>query len=241
MKTLKFVVLLTMALAGPSADAQAFRNLNFEAANPIVIVGDSDYPYAVTAASALPFWTVYLGSVQQTEVQQNAFNTGEAVVDIFGPNYPAANLATIFPGTIDGRFSVLLQQGGNPDQSGELVNASIAQTGLVPTGSRSLQFKAWTFPFTQFSVTFDGNSLIPVVLGSSAGYLLYGVDISSYAGEVGTLEFSALQSPGASWLGLDDITFSTQVVPEPTPMILTGIAGLLFAIRHCRLFPRESQ
>ncbi|MGP8199365.1 MAG: hypothetical protein ACLQU4_07675 [Limisphaerales bacterium] len=73
----------------------------------------------------------------------------------------------------------------------------------------------------------------PVVLGSGANYTLYGANISSYADATGTLEFSALSGSGASWLGLDDISFSTNVVasPEPSMVELTAFGGLLFGAR----------
>ena len=133
---------------------------------------------------------------------------------------------------MDGNYSVLLQEGGDPSLNGNLVNASIAQTGLVGLGYQSLQFRAWTISSTVFSVSFNGNDLSPVVLGSGANYTLYGVDISSYAGETGTLEFSALEGSGASWLGLDDIAFSTTAVtPEPNIVLLTAMGGLLVGAR----------
>ncbi len=52
-----------------SMQAQStFQNLDFEDANPVPIVGSPYYPYAVTAASALPGWSVYL--------ERNAIRTG---------------------------------------------------------------------------------------------------------------------------------------------------------------------
>ncbi len=114
----------------------------------------------------------------------------------------------------------------NPNND-TFVNASIAQYGTVPLGYQSLQFDAWTTLGTAFSVSFDGNNLSPVVLGGGANYTLYGVNISSYDGDSGTLEFTSLfNTPGAPWLGLDDITFL--VTPEPSIVALTAIGGLLF-------------
>jgi len=73
-----------------------------------------------------------------------------------------------------------------------------------------------------------------VYIGSGPNYTtLYGVNISPYDGQTGTLAFSALfDTPGQSALGLDDIVFSTTAVaPEPDIVELTAIGGLLFGAR----------
>ncbi len=223
---------MAAAFAALSIQAQTFQNLNFEQANPVIVPPPATfYPYDVTAASALPFWIAYLGTVQQTEVLQNAMTYSQASVDIFGPNYPAASSPpeVLAPGTIVGNYSVLLQAGNEPDSPTD-VSASIAQTGVIPLGTQSLEFDAWVPPSTGFSVSFDGNNLSPVAIGTGPNYTVYGVNISSYAnGQPATLEFSALYTGlGLSMLGLDDITF---VTPEPSIVALTAIGGLLFGAR----------
>jgi hypothetical protein len=229
---------LATMLAAVSAQAQGtFQNLNFEAATPGApitgpIIGADYQPLGL----ALPGWTAYIGAEQQSEVLQNDYTLGQASVDLFGPNYPAAGPSPgPTPGTIDGNYSVLLQAGGEPGNSSVTVGASIAQTGMVPPSSQSLAFKAWQTFFTTFSVSFNGNNLSPVVLGAGANYTLYGVNISPYDGQTGSLEFTAdFSGTGASWLGLDDISFSPQSIPEPSPLALTGVGALLFAL--CRRF-----
>jgi hypothetical protein len=176
-KTLKLIVVVSASLfAALTVQGQgAFKNLNFEQANPVIDPG-GQFSGDVTAASALPGWTVYLGDAQQTDILQNLATTGEASVDIFGPNYPAAGVTPGFaPGTIDGNYSVLLQGGGAPPPVTELVSASIAQYGRVPPLAQSLEFKAWQTYDALFTVSFDGNILSPVVLGSGVNYTLYGV------------------------------------------------------------------
>jgi hypothetical protein len=233
MKRLKLAVLsLITTLAASAIHAQQpFTNLNFESANLFPIPPGS-YNVLVPVTSALPGWTAYIGSVQQAQVLQNDYTLGQASVDIFGPNYPAAGWSpnVYNPGTIDGSYSVLLQAGGDPIVNGQLDSVSLTQYGTVPLAVQSLEFKAWTLSSTEFSVSFDGNNLSPVVLGNGANYTLYGVDISSYGGQSGILDFTALFSgTGASWLGLDDITFSA--APEPSIVALTAIGGLLFRVR----------
>jgi len=162
---------------------------------------------------------------------QNVYSLGQASVDIFGPNYPSAGPSPgIDPGIIDGNYSVFIQAGSDPQNSTVLVSASIEQTGLVPVGSESLEFKAWQNTFTEFSVSFDGNNLSPVMLGTGANYTLYGVDIAPFAGQTGPLEFTAtVPQTGLSLFGLDDITFV--LTPEPSIVALAAIGGLLFGAR----------
>jgi hypothetical protein len=210
-----------------------FQNLDFESATPSTPILGPLGTYYQPVGLALPGWTAYLGTVQQTQVLQNVYTEGQAAIDLFGPNYPAAGPSgegPFNPGVIDGNYSVLLQSGDNQDET-MTVGASIAQSGFVPVGSQSLEFRAWQTGLTDFSVSFNGNSLSPVVIGSGANYLLYGADISAYAGQSGQLEFTAdFSGRGASWLGLDDITFTA--VPEPSPLALTGLGGLLFALHR---------
>ncbi len=144
-----------------------FQNLDFESATPGTpitgpILGASYQPTGL----ALPGWTAYIGSDKQSEVVQNSYGEGEAEIDLFGPNYPAAgNLPSAIPGTIDGNYSVLLQAGGDP-QTGLTTSVSIAQTGAVPLGSASITFEAWQTPFTQFTVSLGGDTLSTFILAT---------------------------------------------------------------------------
>jgi hypothetical protein len=234
-KTTKLIALsVGAAFAALSPHASAFQNLNFERANPVIDPNGFYYPLDVTAASALPGWTAYVGDVQQTDVILNALSDGTATVDIFGPGWNS-----VHPGIIAGNYSVMLQSGLlNDGVTPE--NASIAQFGTLPLAIQSLQFKAWSvFPTANFSVSFAGNTLSPVVLssGQSASgqdYNVYGVNLASYAGQYGQIEITALFNQGvdAGNMELDDISFSTTVVsPEPNIVALTAIGGLLFTAR----------
>jgi hypothetical protein len=216
----------------PNVRAQAlFQNLNFEEANP-VSAGVPSEPYLVTAASAFPDWTIYCGSVQQTEVFQNNISTGQAVADIFGPTALPPILTV--PGIIDGNYSAGLQAGANLSTGGT-ISTSLEQTALVPAGDQSMEFKAWQLVPGTLGVSINGNNLPLITLQTTANYTLYGVDISAFAGQTGTLAFTAFQPSGLSLVELDDITFSTQSTPEPSPAILTALGGLIFAVFRRRI------
>jgi hypothetical protein len=227
-----FSVVLLTAL---SAQAQGiFQNLNFEQANPVL---DPNNPNPsvpiVTPASAFPWWTViYSGDTEfGTEVLWNETTQGTAAVELFGPNNPAT--ATT-PGAISGNYSAFLE-GGLSGPNSLPVNVSLAQTGLVPEGSQSMQFEVWqSMPYNAL-VSFDGNNLSPVVLGTGSDYTLYGVDIAPYAGDSGQLEFTSLSpDAGLTLFGIDDIAFSPNSVPEPSTWALMLIAGAAFGVRRWR-------
>jgi hypothetical protein len=233
MKTTKLIAILaSVAIGSLLAHAQGtFINLDFESAD-LSPVPPNQGGVQVPVGSALPGWTAYIGTDQQSQVTQNDYGHGLAQIDVFGPNYPAAGWppSPDNPGVIDGNYSVLVQSGFLSDGITP-ENVSIAQTGTVPIGYQSLEFKAWPTFANEFSVSFNGNNLSPVMLGTGPNYILYGVDISPYAGQTGQLEFTAdFVTPGASWLGLDDIAFSPSAVPEPSPLVLTGIGGLLIGL-----------
>jgi hypothetical protein len=63
-------------------------------------------------------------------------------------------------------------------------------------------------------------------------YTQYGANISAWAGDTEQLTFSALASSttGLNNWTVDDISFSLEAVPEPNAFVLTGIAGVLFAL-----------
>jgi len=219
-------LLLALTLLSPVASrSQQFQNLDFESANLPSVPNFGGGP--VPVSEGLPGWTAYLGTVQQTDVLHNVTYNTLASVDILGPTWTKAPEE---PGIIGGNYSVYLQAG----YQGVDVTASIEQTGTVPVGSESIQFKAWEMFGGSFSVSFNGNNLPLTVLGtgqspSGQPYNLYGVNIAPYAGETGLLDFTESINGGLSLL-LDDINFSTSSVPEPSPALLVALGGLIFAI-----------
>jgi hypothetical protein len=210
-----------------------FQNLNFEQANPI----SAGYPYQpwdVNAASALPSWTVSYGSVEQTVVAFNVISAGAAQVDLFGPDNGVGD-----PGVIDGNYSVAVQAGFGPGLLPE--STSLSQNGTIPANAETLEFDAQNFEGgTPLSVSFAGDNLTLFVVSSAVApsgqpYNVYGANIAPYAGQTGQLEFTATFFNAVE---LDDISFSTQAIPEPSPVVLTGVGGLLVAL-YRRFAPKR--
>ena len=194
------------------ASAQGtFENLDFEQAKVDFIPGGLGWIYAT---KALPGWTVYFNGVAQQYVSYNQV-FGPAVVGIFDTN------TAVSPPLLDGRFAAILGGSG-------LVNgaAAIGQSGLIPTSDKSLGFLALG---GQFSVFFAGHSLLVRPLGNGPNFSeIYGADISAYAGEYGQLLF---QAGGGGGYYLDDITFSTQPVPEPAVLSILGLGLVMLFLR----------
>lgn len=192
-----------------------FQNLNFEEANP-VSAGEEGNPSAVTAASAFPGWSVYAGNTQLTVVNYNDPDLGSTTVGLVGPS------SLVFP-AIDGNYSVLLQ--GGLTASG----ASISQTGFISAGVQTLFFEGEPQFSSDTLNLLIGNQNVPfTALGMGVNYTLYAANISTWAGTTEQLTFSA---PGVNdnWV-IDDISFSSAAVPEPSVIVLSGIGGLICAM-----------
>jgi hypothetical protein len=199
-----------------------FQNLNFEQADPIS-AGDGYPSYIVTAASALPYWTVSIGGVQQSLVLYNVLSAGAPAVELIGPG------AEFGLAPIDGTYSAVLTGSGVPSA------ASISQTGLIPAGTESLLFEAEPLQSgTPGPLEVQvGSQVVPFfAVGTGPNYTLYGANISTWADAPEQLTFSALEDGLNTW-ELDDISFSTTAVtPEPSIVALTAIGGVLCGARR---------
>jgi len=201
------------AFSLPTFGQSAFQDLNFEAAN---VTGNGGF---VAPSSALPGWTVFYGNAQQTQMGYNLLSLGTVNATLLN----AAN------GAISGNYSVLLQGGqGN----GGPASASISQTGLIPSGTQTLFFKAaGEAGFEPFDVLIGNQNVTYNAVGDGANYILYAANVSAWAGQTELLTFLAPSSGELNNWNLDDISFSPiAVVPEPSPLILTGIGGLIFKL-----------
>ncbi|MCX6929772.1 MAG: PEP-CTERM sorting domain-containing protein [Verrucomicrobia bacterium] len=105
----------------------------------------------------------------------------------------------------------------------------------MPTYANSLLFKAegggtWGGPLV---VSMGGVELPFSAISAQTNYTLYGADISGFAGQVEQLMFTALPGVNNYWT-LDDIQFSTQLIPEPSVFGLAALGAGLVAWRVLR-------
>jgi hypothetical protein len=100
----------------------------------------------------------------------------------------------------------------------------VTQSGFIPTAARSVQFLVQENP-SSLSVSLNGVAIPIFQLPASVLGAVYGADISAFAGTTASLTFT--EGPGTTLI--DDISFSSQSVPEAGTMALTGLGGLAMA------------
>jgi hypothetical protein len=224
----RFLILILLVVV-QSGHAQGFVNLDFESAN-LSPIPSGQYGGEVSSTDAIPGWTGFLGTSQVTQVLQNNFTLGNASIDILGPDWTG--------GIIEGQYTLVLQPGVDPFGSGNAVSASVSQVGSVPANAKSIQFKAYVYPAfaADFSVSFAGQNLSLLALATGTNYTLYGADISSSAGKVGTLTISTVAQPNIAPYYFDSIVFSPSSVPEPSSLALGALGALLLGFRRWRPF-----
>jgi hypothetical protein len=203
-----------------------FQDLNFEQA-AIVPLGTG-----ISAGSAFPGWQEFYGSIPTSVVSYDAATIG------------AANIAIVDDKSgyvpFQGNYMAFLEGATTPGLS---TSVTLSQTGMVPTGIESIQLDANQAPGSSFVVSLDGDAVNMVPLESYSGYTLYGGNVSAWSGQNATLSITELppsnQQFSPTLLQLDDISFSpTAVIPEPSPLVLTGLGGLLIAL-YRRFAPKR--
>jgi hypothetical protein len=219
-KQLTTACLVFLAASAVSGLGQGF-NLDFESAH-----GPSgNQPGLFPIVRALPFWSVFYGTNQASQIEYNDISTGATQATLVGPNDPYG------PNSLEGNYSVCLQGGSTA------ADASIRQTVTIPIGTISIEFKAaGDITFGPMLLSFAGQNITYYALAIDPNYTLYGGDVSGFAGATGQLEFSV---PGDlegysldNAYTLDSIIFSTAPTPEPGTcgLILGGM--VLFGIRR---------
>jgi hypothetical protein len=135
---------------------------------------------------------------------------------------------------IGGKNTAVVQSGlgyltnGNP---GLPSDTTLSQTGLVPLGTQSLQFKAKTgFDESgRFAVSLGGQTLSLTILGGGTNYALYAASVSQWAGQTASLSFTVfaeIPHRNNEALFLDDIQFSSQPVSvSPGTNLVAWISG----------------
>ena len=218
MKSTRVLVIALLTGTQTGFSQGTFQDLNFEEANPGA--GSS-------APNLFPGWQVFYGSTQGSVVGYDTVSTGGALISIQDDKYGYV--------PIQGNYTAFLQSAsiGVPLES---ISVALSQTGIVPTGTESIQLDASEANDGSFVVALGGDTISMVPLQTISGYTLYGGNISAWAGKDATLSITQLAPPTAngeyspSLLELDDINFSPiGVVPEPDPLVLMGMGAALVA------------
>jgi hypothetical protein len=222
---------LAMSFLFANAHGQGvFLNLGFELTPTDLGSGSGTDYYSI------PYWSAtmypYQGGVTLNNYVLDATTLSLQSGPLFSP--------------IGGATSLLLTASsfGYP-----LSTASISQTGLVPSTAQSLKFKVadiLTFQLSpnlpgQFFVTMNGENVGLQVIANNGNYTELAGNISTWAGQTASLSIGinvpASQSGENYFQALiDDISFSSTSVPEPTTTVLAVLAGggwlLCRRIRH---------
>ena len=232
----KLFTMVGLVLLPVTCFSQAFQDLDFESVQ-IVHTGDF-YPDSVALSNALPHWQ---GTVQGSPVSFAIYNG--VVLDYNAVGIYDANSGGATPPPMFGKYSAYLESsyGGPSDPA----DAELSQTGLIPSNAKSIWFATTPYslvgnPNLQpndlkpiFSV--NGQSISYTAMDVETNYILWAADISTYANTTAEIRFAVKVASGVA-IGLDDISFSPEVVPEPTTLGLTAMAltflGLGFGLRR---------
>jgi hypothetical protein len=228
MKKIFSLLIVATCCVLSSARGQSFQNLGFESAT-IVPFSSGVFTWAEWNP-AMPGWIGYLGANQVNSLFYNdqclSACTSLAIIDQPGFTFGAPLL---------GRYSAILSAGVDLDGRYE---ASIAQTGLIPSDAKSVRFLG-SFSGTGLSVSVSGETLPLYSLNQTANFTVYGADISQFAGQVGELRFTVAtdqataRQGGGGRLVLDFISFSATPVPEPQAFVLLLLGGVI--LFYCKI------
>jgi len=200
--------------------AQSFTNLDFE---EVTLIGDY-----VT----LPGWTGYSGTQVISVFPTNAVSLGGPVISVIDTNCPPHLVNNVYYSVPHLKYAVVLQAGTipvGPTHIFEPVLVAIAQTGTVATTAQSIRFSASPVAdLAKLQVTFNGIPLpLAVRTVMTNRQVLFGADISAFAGQTGELRFCATAPPRLlgffqemNWVLLDYILFSSTPLAA-APVILT--------------------
>jgi len=215
----------------PARSQGTFKNLTFE--SPIVPLSPvSPSNPIVPFTNALPGWAGFIGTNQVATALYNSLNLDLSTIALLTNNFTTG---PSFAPLIEGNYTAVLQAQRDPNNINQLVQVSLAQSGLVPADSLSLQFLAYTAG-TPFAVTLGGQNIPVFALQTYPSYTRYGGNISAFAGALTELQFTAFPNnyPGSTVFALDSIQFSNQPIPEPSVFGLFALGALLLGWRFWR-------
>jgi hypothetical protein len=203
--------------------SQAFQNLDFESVQ-IVHTGDFS-PDSVNLSKALPHWQ---GTVENSPVSFAIYDAMVLDYNAVGI-YDTDPLQDGGPGPMFGKYSAYLESSWNG--TSVPADAEISQTGLIPSNTKSIWFATAPFLLAYnmqpddvkplFSV--NGQSISYTAMDVETNYTLWAADVSSFANTTAEIRF-ALKVRAGGAVGLDNVSFSPQEVPEPSTLGLTALA-----------------
>jgi len=214
------------------AVAEPFQNLDFELAN-ISQPPTSD----VSATDALPYWTCYGNYLPRVVLYDSE--------TLDAPSISIHDGRSKYPGDfypMEGRYSVMLQDGAGSGPTDPPLSVYISQVGDVPGDARSVEFTSdRMFTLDRFVVSLNGTT-IPMQLYSVGDTInanfgpieTFIGDISAFTGTTSVeLRLTKLvQDPSDPYgfshgqVDLDSITFSSTIVPEPSSLLFLTVAAL---------------
>jgi hypothetical protein len=230
---MKSLMALLVCSAPTCLFGQAFVNLDFESATVVPVT--TPFARTIDAALAFPGWSIVTGGTTNGFVFNN---------DVTLTPYASAALfsrtnSTFGTAVIDGNYSFWMNSGLlYPTPTPAVASDTIlAQSGLVPTGSRSLLMKVSNE--SPFSVGLGGTSLSLIPLSTTARYTLYGADVSAFEGMSEELRITVPYS--GNWpfgvynsLIIDSISFSPNPIPEPGTWALLGLGAAAWLLTKGR-------
>lgn len=191
------------------------------------------------ASNATPYWATGQGNgYTDIIVSYNSYlaATGgqSGLYDRVSPSW--------LPASLQGVYSVFLGSGwGWPGGGAGSGDAFISQTGRVPPGSRSVWFSTsngglepnWDAPY-ELTVSLDGQDIPYVEIARDVASLTFAGDVSAFDGGTVELQFYLHRLDAAPdeaiLLGLDNIYFSSEAIPEPSTFALLSIGMLLMVM-----------
>jgi hypothetical protein len=91
----------------------------------------------------------------------------------------------------------------------------------VPADAQSIRFLTSIWPNDGLHMTFAGQTIPLMAIGSQDGVTEVGGEISAFAGMTGLLKLEQFQDSGNMTSAIDEISFSAQPVPEPGMVFFT--------------------
>jgi hypothetical protein len=207
----------------PSASGQVFTNLDFEQA--VVVVNDPNFGF-LDWNLAVPGWGHLNNSLDTSIVYYRHPHTGLTPYYLLVDSQSAPNLL------LAGNYSLDMANGslGIPPNT-TYTQAFLSQTGAIPGDARSIHLLG-TGPID----VFIGGASIPMsLLGGSE----YAGDISAYAGTTAELRIVNAALTDHSPVAVDNISFSSIPIPEPSTLVLVGACIVSSSIYRLRIAPNR--